>query len=169
MIQVLTKVSNISPVILYLRDVDQLFSRSKKLYLMFQKMSKKLSGSVLILGSRIVDQADEYGVVDEKISSLFPYNIEIRPPDDESHLGNWKAKLEEDMKMFQYQDNKNHITEVLAANDIACDDLGSVCMADTMVLSNYIEEIVVSAISYHLTHTKEPDYRNGKLVLSSSR
>lgn len=143
--------------------------RSQKLYIMFQKMLKKLSGSVLILGSRIVDQEDDYRSVDEKISSVFPYNIEIRPPTDENNLVSWKAKLEEDMKMFQYQDNKNHITEVLAANDIACDDLGSVCMADAMDLSNYIEEIVVSAISYHLTNVKEPEYRNGKLVISSSR
>lgn len=130
-------------------------------------MLKKLSGSVVILGSRLVDQEDSYASVDEKIYSLFPYNIEIRPPTDDNI--NWKAKLEEDMKMFQYQDNKNHISEVLAANDISCDDLGSVCMADTMVLSNYIEEIVVSAISHHLTNVKEPEYRNGKLVISSSR
>lgn len=132
-------------------------------------MLTKLSGSIVILGSRIVDQEDSYASVDEKIYSLFPYNIEIRPPTDDNNVVNWKAKLEEDMKMFQYQDNKNHISEVLAANDIACDDLGSVCMADTMVLSNYIEEIVVSAISHHLTNVKEPDYRNGKLVISSSR
>ncbi|KAG6399363.1 hypothetical protein SASPL_140841 [Salvia splendens] len=166
--KVLTKVSNISPIILYLRNVEPLLGRSQKLYIMFQKMLKKLSGSVVILGSRIVDQEDSYASVDDNIYSLFPYNIEIRPPTDDNNGVNWKAKLEEDMKMFQYQDNKNHISEVLAANDIACDDLGSVCMADTMVLSNYIEEIVVSAISHHLTNVKEPDYRNGKLVISSS-
>ncbi|KAG6397094.1 hypothetical protein SASPL_143256 [Salvia splendens] len=165
--KVLTKVSNISPIILYLRDVEHFLGRSQKLYTMFQKMLKKLSGSVVILGSRIVDQEDSYASVDDKIYSLFPYNIEIRPPMDDNNGLNWKAKLEEDMKMFQYQDNKNHISEVLAANDIACDDLGTVCMADTMVLSNYIEEIVVSAISHHLTNVKEPDYRNGKLVISA--
>lgn len=170
MIQVLTKVSNISPIILYLRDVEQLLGRSQKLYIMFQKLLKKLSGPILILGSRILDQEDDYSLVDEKTSSVFPYNIEIRPPDDENHLVSWKAKLEEDTKKIQYQDNRNHITEVLAANDIACDDLGSICMADAMVLSRYIEEIVVSAISYHLTNNaKEPVYRNGKLVISSSR
>ncbi|KAJ8648357.1 hypothetical protein MRB53_001380 [Persea americana] len=36
-----------------------------------------------------------------------------------------------------------------------------------LFLSNYIEEILVSAISYHLMNTKDPDYRNGKLVISS--
>ncbi|KAL1556866.1 peroxisomal biogenesis factor 6-like [Salvia divinorum] len=166
--KVLTKVSNINPIILYLRDVEQLLGRSNKLYIMFQKMLKKLSGSVVILGSRIVDQEDDYRSVDEKIYSLFPYNVEIRPPTDDNNGVSWKAKLEEDIKKFQYQDNKNHISEVLASNDIACDDLGSICMGDTIVLSNYIEEIVVSAISYHLTNVKEPEYRNGKLVISSS-
>ncbi|KAH6763295.1 P-loop containing nucleoside triphosphate hydrolases superfamily protein [Perilla frutescens var. hirtella] len=166
--KVLTKVSNMNPIILYLRDAEQLLCRSQKLYVMFQQMLKKLGGPVLILGSRIVDVEDDYSLVDEKTASLFPYNLEIRPPDDESHLVSWKAKLEEDTKKIQYQDNKNHITEVLASNDIACDDLGSVCFADAMVLSNYIEEIVVSAISYHLTNAKEPEYRNGKLVISSS-
>ncbi|KAA3459898.1 spastin [Gossypium australe] len=64
-------------------------------------------------------------------------------------------------------DNRNHIAEVLAANDLECDDLGSICYADTMILGNYIEEIVVSAISYHLMNNKDPEYRNGKLVISS--
>ncbi|KAL2235149.1 UNVERIFIED_CONTAM: ATPase family AAA domain-containing protein 1-A [Sesamum indicum] len=167
--KVLDKVAKISPIILYLRDVDKLLCRSERVYIMFQKMLKRLSGSVLILGSRIVDPENDYRLVDEKISSVFPYNIEIRPPDDDKHLVSWKSQLEEDMKMIQYQDNRNHIIEVLAANDLDCDDLGSICLADTIVLSNYIEEIVVSAISYHLTNTKEPDYRNGKLVISSAR
>lgn len=130
-------------------------------------MLKRLSGPILILGSRIVD--NDYRKLDERLTSLFPYNIEIRPPEDESHLVSWKNQLEEDMKMIQYQDNRNHIAEVLAANDLDCEDLGSICMVDTIVLSNYIEEIVVSAISYHLMSTKDPKYRNGKLVISSAR
>jgi hypothetical protein len=107
--------------------------------------------------------------VDERLAMLFPYNIEIKPPEDETHLVSWKAQLEEDMKKIQFQDNKNHIAEVLAANDIECDGLSSICHADTMVLSNYIEEIVVSAISYHLMNNKDPEYRNGKLLISSKR
>ena len=132
-------------------------------------MLKKLSGPVLILGSRIVDMGTDYKEVDESLSALFPYNIEIRAPEDENHLVSWKSQLVEDMKMIQYQDNRNHIIEVLAANDLDCNDLGSICVADTMVLSNYIEEIVVSAISYHLMNKKDPEYRNGKLVISSAR
>ncbi|XAR70237.1 Adenosinetriphosphatase [Bertholletia excelsa] len=131
-------------------------------------MLEKLSGPILILGSRVVDPANSCQEVDERLTALFPYNIGIRPPEDENHLDSWKSRLEEDMKMIQYQDNRNHIMEVLASNDLDCDDLGSIRVADTMVLSNYIEEIVVSAISYHLMHNKDPFYRNGKLVISSS-
>lgn len=132
-------------------------------------MLKKLSGSVLILGSRIVNPDNDYGDVDERVNALFPYNIEIRPPEDESHLVSWKSQLEDDLKMIQVQDNKNHIMEVLSANDLDCEDLDTICMTDTVVLSNYIEEIVVSAISYHLMNKKDPEYRNGKLVISSDR
>ncbi|KAG6715446.1 hypothetical protein I3842_05G253200 [Carya illinoinensis] len=165
--KVLVSMSETGSIILYLRDVEHLLIPSQRLYNLFNKLLKKLSGSVLILGSRMLDPEDDCREVDERLTLLFPYNIEIKSPEDETHLVSWKALLEEDMKMIQFQDNKNHIAEVLGANDIECDDLGSICRADTMVLSNYIEEIVVSAISYHLMNNKDPEYRNGKLVISS--
>ncbi|XP_030475168.1 cell division control protein 48 homolog C-like [Syzygium oleosum] len=165
--QVLVSVSETTPIILYLRDAEKLLLQSERLRKLFHKMVQKLSGAVLILGSRKLDTDDDYRAVDERLSLLFPYNIEIRPPEDETNLVSWKAQLEEDMKMLQVQDNRNHIAEVLAENDIICDDLGSICHSDTMVLGNYIEEIVVSALSYHLMNNKEPEYRNGKLVISS--
>ncbi|PHU23180.1 hypothetical protein BC332_08287 [Capsicum chinense] len=165
--KVLVSMSETSRVILYIRDVDR-HLQSARAYKLFDRMLKKLSGSVLVLGSRMFEHEDDCEEVDEKLSLLFPYNIDIRPPEDETHLTDWKTQLEEDMKMIQFQDNKNHIAEVLAANDLECDDLGSICHADTMVLSNYIEEIVISAISYHLMHSKDPEYRNGKLLISSN-
>ncbi|KAI3757689.1 hypothetical protein L6452_05232 [Arctium lappa] len=154
-------------IILYIRDVER-FLQSPRTYKLFERMLKKLTGSTLVLGSRMLDPNDEYGEVSEKIGCLFTYNIEIKPPEDEYHLIDWKEQLEENMKKIQFQDNKNHIAEVLAANDLECDDLGSICHADTMFISNYIEEIVVSAISYHLMSNKDPEYRNGKLVISST-
>lgn len=169
LLQVLVSVSETGSIILYLRDVEKLLLRSQRLYNLFQKLLNKLSGSVLILGSRMLDPEDDRREVDQRLSVLFPYNIEIKPPEDETRLDSWKAQLEEDMKVLQIQDNRNHIAEVLAANDLECDDLGSICQADTMILSNYIEEIVVSAISYHLMNNKDPEYRNGKLVISSKR
>ncbi|XP_073226139.1 uncharacterized protein [Cicer arietinum] len=164
--KVLLSVSKRDPIVLYLRDVDRLLCRSQQIYNMFQKMLKKLSGPILILGSRVLDSGKEFEEIDEKLTLLFPYDIEIRPPEDESRLVSWKSQLEEDMKMIQVQDNKNHITEVLAANDLDCDDLDSICVADTMVLSNYIEEIIVSALSHHLMKNKDLEYRNGKLIIS---
>ncbi|KAK8521245.1 hypothetical protein V6N13_077364 [Hibiscus sabdariffa] len=165
--KVLVSVSKTSSIILYVRDIEKLLLQSEQLYNMFKKLLNKLPHSVLILGSRMLDPEDDYMEVDERLSVLFPYNIEIKPPEDETHLDIWKARLEEDMKVLQVQDNRNHIAEVLAANDIECDDLGSICHADTMVLGNYIEEIVLSAISHHLMNNKHPEYRNGKLVISS--
>ncbi|CAK7324826.1 unnamed protein product [Dovyalis caffra] len=165
--QVLVSVSQRSSIILYLRDAEKLLLQSQRMYNLFDKMLEKLSGNVLILGSRTLELDDDCNEVDERLAKLFPYNIEIKPPEDETHLVSWKAQLEEDMKKIQFQDNKNHVAEVLAANDIECDDLSSICHADTMVLSDYIEEIVVSAISYHLMNNKDPEYRNGKLFISS--
>lgn len=165
--KVLVSISETGSIILYLRDVDKLLLQSQRLNNFFNKFLNKLSGSVLILGSRM-DLENGCREVDERLTLLFPYNIVIRPPEDETHLDSWKAQLKEDMKLIQFQDNKNHIAEVLAANDLECDDLGSICHADTMVLSKYIEEIVVSAISYHLMNGKGPEYRNGKLVISSN-
>lgn len=153
----------------YLRDVDKLIFKSQRTYNLFQKMMKKLPASVLILGSRIVDLSNDQREVDGRVTALFPYNIEIRPPEDENHLVSWKSQLEEDMKMMQAKDNRNHIMEVLSANDLDCDDLDSINVADTMVLGNYIEEIVVSAVSYHLMNNEDTDYRNGKLIISSKR
>ncbi|KAG2307870.1 hypothetical protein Bca4012_083153 [Brassica carinata] len=46
---------------------------------------------------------DDIQEVGERVSALFPYNIEIRPPEDESQLLIWKN----DMKMVQFRDNKN--------------------------------------------------------------
>ncbi|KAG0455847.1 hypothetical protein HPP92_023635 [Vanilla planifolia] len=164
--KVLDSISKSHPLIIYIRDVEGLLLRSQRTYSMFQKLLKRLSGPMVILGSRLVEQ-DSYDELDEKLSVLFPYNIEIKAPQDETNIVSWKSQLEEDMKLMQFQDNKNHITEVLAANDLDCDDLGSICLADAIILDKYIEEIVVSALSYHLMHNKDPYYRNGKLVISS--
>lgn len=169
LVQVLMSVSKTNPIILYIRDVENLFFRSQRMYSLFQKMLTKLSGRNLILGSRMLDLDSDCKEVDGRLAMLFPYNIEIKPPEDETHLAGWKSQLEEDMKMIQIKDNRNHIAEVLIANNLECDDLSSICLADTMLLSNYIEEIVLSAVSYHLMNNKDPQYRNGKLVISSKR
>ncbi|CAM0953519.1 unnamed protein product [Alopecurus aequalis] len=165
--KVMISVAESDPIILYIRDVDRFLHRSQRTYSMFQKMLGKLSGQVLILGSRLHNSDAEYNAVDDRVSGLFPYHVDIKPPQEEIHLNGWKTQMEEDAKKIQIQDNRNHIVEVLSANDLDCDDLSSICQADTMVLSNYIKEIIVSAVSYHLVHNKDPEYKNGKLLLSS--
>jgi hypothetical protein len=139
------------------------------MYNLFKAMLQKLTGPVIVLGSRILEPDADLTEPPEELSILFPYNIEIKPPEDEAQRVSWKSKLEEDMKTIQYQDNRNHIIEILASNDLDCDDLGSICLADTVILSKYIEEIVISAVSYHLMNSKSPEYRNGKLIISSKR
>lgn len=167
--KVMISVSRTSPVILYLRDIERLLFRGPKTYQMFRKMIKQLSGPILILGSRILGSQEKpcYGDTEEKLSILFPYTIDIKPPEDNTEHESWKSKLEEDMKAIEFQDNRNHVSEILAANDVECDDLGSISFGDTLLLSNYIEEIVVSAISHHLMNTEQPDYRGGRLIISS--
>lgn len=168
-VQVLILISKSNPIILYIRDVEHFVCRSERVYSLFQKMLTKLSGHVIILGSRLSEPDNCCKDVDARLTTLFPYNIEIKPPEDENHLVSWKSQLEKDTKTIQIQDNRNHITEVLAANDLECDDLGTICLSDILVLSTYIEEIVVSAVSYHLMNNKDPQYRNGKLVITSKR
>jgi hypothetical protein len=165
----MVSVSENGPIILYIRDVDHFLWKSQRTYSMFQKMLAKLSGQVLILGSRLLSPHADNRNADERISTLFPYHVDIKAPEEETHLDCWKSQIEEDTRKIQMQDNRNHIIEVLSANDLDCDDLSSISEADTMVLSNYIEEIIVSAVSYHLIHNKDPEYRNGKLMLSSKR
>ncbi|THU46413.1 hypothetical protein C4D60_Mb09t04680 [Musa balbisiana] len=143
------------------------FDEKILIHSLYKKMLTKLSGHVIILGSRLSEPDNCCKDVDARLTTLFPYNIEIKPPEDENHLVSWKSQLEKDTKTIQIQDNRNHITEVLAANDLECDDLGTICLSDILVLSTYIEEIVVSAVSYHLMNNKDPQYRNGKLVITS--
>ncbi|WOL14679.1 ribosome biogenesis ATPase RIX7-like isoform X1 [Canna indica] len=165
--KVLISISGSYPFVLYIRDVENFINRSETTYFLFQKMLTRLSGQVIILGSRLSESDNDCKDLDARLASLFHYNIEIRPPEDETHLVSWKAQLEKDTKRVQIQDNINHITEVLAANDLECEDLGSICLSDMKALSTYMEEIVLSAVSYHLMNNKDPQYRNGKLVISS--
>ena len=50
---------------------------------MFQKMLAKLSGQVLILGSRLLSCDADNRDVDERVSTLFPYHVDIKPPEED--------------------------------------------------------------------------------------
>lgn len=120
---------------------------------------------MLILGSRVVRTLNNKDQINEPLASVFSYKIEVRPPEDETMLLIWKTQLDMDMKRIQCQDLKNQLFEVLAQNDIECDDLGSLTVADIIALRNNIEEIVLSAICYHRMESKNLKYRNGKLLI----
>ncbi|KMZ74415.1 hypothetical protein ZOSMA_129G00070 [Zostera marina] len=165
--KVLLASSKRKPFILYIMDIDDLLCRSQKVYTMFQKFVNKISGPVVILGSRTVEEGDDCRNVDEKVRVLFPYNIEIKPPTDEYSLETWKYQVQIDKELMRVHDNRNHITKVLAENNIVCDDLGSMSYTDTDILSNYIEEILVTVISRHFIKFLDPEYRNGNLVIYS--
>ena len=165
----MVSVSETCSVILYIKDVEKLLLQSDRFYKLFKKMLDKISGSILILGSPMWDLDDEDKEMDERVGLLFPQEIEVQEPKDKTDLASWETQLEEAKKMTQFQENKNYMSEVLAANDLDCDDLGSICHVDSEILSEYTEEIVISAISYHLMNNKNPEYRNRKLVISSKR
>ena len=113
-------------------NVEKLLE-SERFYNLFQILMNKISGPVLILGSRLLVPEDDFQEVDEEVSALFPYNIEIRPHEDESQLSSWKNRLEDDMKMVQFQDNKNQ--SIPHEPQYHC--IFAVCMFDTVALACY--------------------------------
>ncbi|KAK4253990.1 hypothetical protein QN277_009428 [Acacia crassicarpa] len=192
--KVLVSVLEKSSIILYIRDVEKTFLKSEQLYNLLHEILEKLSGPILILGSQITEVEDEllpnvwlpryiqdvdaeseercyiqeiYAEPEERLATLFPYMIKIEAPKDENSLQNWEKLLKESNKTIQSQDNQNHIAMVLAAINVECTDLNSISHEDTKILSKYIEEIVASSVSYYLMNTKDPEYHNGKLVISS--
>nr|GEW15860.1 P-loop containing nucleoside triphosphate hydrolases superfamily protein [Tanacetum cinerariifolium] len=136
--KVLVSFSKTNGIILYIKDVNR-FLKSPRTYELFDMLLKILSGSTLVLGSGISTR----GKGNENISCLFPYKIVIKPPEDKSHLKHWNEQLEEQKKIIQIRDTKNHIAEVLEAHKLECNELGSICQADRMLISTYMQEIVV--------------------------
>ncbi|XP_054778602.1 LOW QUALITY PROTEIN: uncharacterized protein LOC129286651 [Prosopis cineraria] len=172
--KVLVSVSEKSSIILYIKNVH-MFLQSEQLYNLFRETIKKLSGPILILGSQVIDVGNgiQYECLqhyisedDKRLAALFPYKIRIKYPKDKNNLQNLKTQLVENKKTIQSQDNQNHIAKVLAKNDVECKDLNLISYKETEILSKHIEEIVVSAISHYLMNTKDPEYVNGKLVIS---
>ena len=70
LLQVLTNTTNNSPIVLYLRDVDKLLGWSQRINILFQEMLKKLSGPILILGSRVADFNKDYNISSVLLKSL---------------------------------------------------------------------------------------------------
>ncbi|KAL5069778.1 hypothetical protein RYX36_020665 [Vicia faba] len=165
--KVLVSISETGPVILYIKNLEEIFLRSRRLYSLFKKLFNKLSGPVLILGSRTYDSKHKRIKVDKRLTRLFPYNIELKPPKDVTSNRLWKDHIEDAKKKKQLQNSISYIVEVLAENDIDCDDLNSISYDDVMLLGNHISEIAASAIFYQLMVNKQPEYLDGKLIISA--
>lgn len=169
-LQIITSVSECNPVIIYIRDVNLLLGVSDKAHSMFKKMLSKLSGKVLIIGSHFLESDEDSYYVDEDVSDLFPFILETKPPTEATQLVKWKTQMEEDTKNTQGQILTNVVAEALSANSLECDDLDSFDPDDDFKdIANYLEEIMAPAVSYHLMNNKDPEYRNGKLIISSER
>ncbi|KAL5069782.1 hypothetical protein RYX36_020670 [Vicia faba] len=166
--KVLVSLLETGSVILYIKNVEKIFLRSPRIYILFKKLFDKLSGPVLILGSRSDDLKDSYTEINEKLTMLFPYNIEIKPPQDKAHLKIWTEQLKKAMEKTSLEDKATHIAEVFAKNGIDYNILHSVSGTDMMLLSKHTEEIVASTIFYHLKNTENPEYRNGILTISAT-
>jgi hypothetical protein len=169
--KVLATLSETSPVVVYLRDVENFFFKGPKMYSLFLTKMKKLRGPIMILGSRIkpTDDRLENTEMIDKLGVFFRYIINVKPPEDHARLVSWKSQVEEDMKAIQAQDNRNRLIEVLYANNLECDDILSVGFNDSLILSSCIEEVVVSALSHHLMNMEQPEYRGGRLLISGKR
>ncbi|KAG2272881.1 hypothetical protein Bca52824_067436 [Brassica carinata] len=154
-LQVVDSVPETNPLIVYLRDVEKLLE-SERIYKFFLILLNKISGPVLILGSKVLVPEDDIQEVGERVSALFPYNIDIRPPEDESQILSWKNRLEEDTKMVQLQDNKNqsiipHEPQYIIASLKGCK---RVCMFDALALA---------------CHNKYESYRSEPKIVVATR
>lgn len=166
--KIITSVSESNPVIIYIRDVNILLGVSDKAHSMFKKMLSKLSGKVLIIGSHYLGSDEDSYYVDDDVSDLFPFILETKPPTEDTLLVKWKTQMEEDTKKTQSQILTDLVAEALSANSLECDDLDSFDPDDDFkAIANYLEEIMAPAVSYHLMNNKDPEYRHGKLIISS--
>jgi hypothetical protein len=168
-LQVVVSVSECSPLIVYIREVAVFLGSSPRTYDLFKKMLSKLSGRVLLVGSHFLTADEDSGDVDEEVTELFPYILETKPPKEEAHLEKWKTQMENDVAKSLKESFITRTAGVLSAYNLECDDLSSIPQDDCCTIGKYIENIIAPAVSYHLMNNKDPEYKNGRLILSSTR
>ncbi|CAL4975209.1 unnamed protein product [Urochloa decumbens] len=166
--KVIDIVSECGPVILYISQVNDLLDSSPKAHSLFKKMLSKFSGRVLIIGSHFLNGDQDSGDVGESVKELFPYILETKAPKEEAHLQKWKTQMESDFKKVKDEKFKTQAEGILAAKNVECGDLSSIPQDEYLVMRKYLEDIIAPAIAYHLMNNKRPQYKNGKLTLSST-
>ncbi|CAO2179149.1 unnamed protein product [Urochloa humidicola] len=166
--KVIDSISECGPVIVYISQVNNLLGSSPRAYSLFKKMLDKLSGRVLIIGSHFLTGDQDSSDVGETVTELFPYILETKPPKEEADLQKWKTQMENDLEKAKDEAFITHAEGVLAANNMECGDLGSIPRDEYPVMRKYLEYFIGSAAAYHLMINKNPEYKNGRLILSST-
>ena len=167
--QVIVSISECSPVILFVKDVNHLLGSSPRAYSLFKKMLNKLSGRFLVIGSHFLGADEDSSDVDVDVTELFPYILETKPPKEEAHLQTWKTQMDNDIAKAVNEAFVAHTEGVLSAYNLECGDLSSIPPDDYLAFGKYLEHIIAPAVSYHLMNNMEPKYKNGRLILSSTR
>ncbi|PUZ55742.1 hypothetical protein GQ55_5G236800 [Panicum hallii var. hallii] len=166
--KVIVSVSECSPVILYVKEVNDLLDSSPQAYSLFKKMLNKLTGRVLVIGSHFVSADQDSSDVDEDVTELFPYILETKPPKEEAHLQTWQTQMENDIAKAANEAFVTHTEGVLSAYNLECGDLSSIPPDDYLAIGKYLKHIIAPAVSYHLMNNMDPEYKNGRLILSST-
>lgn len=137
---------------------------------MFQNMLNKQFGRVLIIGSHFLDANQDSDDINKDLTDLFPYILETRPPNEEAHLQRWRRQMKNDMIKARDEILTHQIAGILSSYNLECDDLSSISSLDDYVdIASYLEDILAPAVSYHLMNNQDPKYRNGRLIISSTR
>ncbi|RLN21792.1 ribosome biogenesis ATPase RIX7-like [Panicum miliaceum] len=166
--KVIVSVSECSPVILYVKEVNELLGSSPRAYSLFKKMLNKLSGRVLVIGSHFVSADQDSSDFDEDVTELFPYILETKPPKEEAHLQTWNTQMENDIAKAANETFITHTEGVLSSYNLECGDLSSIPPDDYLAIGKYLAHIIAPAVSYHLMNNMDPEYKNGRLILSST-
>ncbi|CAL4948651.1 unnamed protein product [Urochloa decumbens] len=166
--KVIDFVSECSPIIVYISQVNELLGSSPKAHSLFKKMLSKLSGRVLIIGSHFLNGDQDSDDVGESVKELFPYILETKAPKEEAHLQKWKTQMESDLEKAKDEKFKTQAEGILAAKNVECGDLSSIPRDEYLVMGKHLEDIIAPAVAYHLMKNKGPQYKNGKLTLSST-
>jgi hypothetical protein len=72
--------------------------------------------------------------IEMRMREFIPYHLEVKPPENKTHIHYWKRQIEEDIEIRKIRDNRNNIKEVLSANNLDHDDLSSICAIDSQIL-----------------------------------
>ncbi|KAK3164816.1 hypothetical protein QOZ80_1AG0025190 [Eleusine coracana subsp. coracana] len=166
--KVIVSISECGPIILYIRDVNMFLENSERAYSMFQKMLNKLSHRVLIIGSHFLNGDQDIDDVDKDVTRLFPYILETKPPKGKAQREKWKKQMETDSAKIKTDMFTKLVTDVLSANKLECDDLSSLSPDELGSIHTHLFDIIAPSVSYHLMNQKDPEYKNGKLIISST-